>query len=230
MHTPGETCLTGHAAMPPHILVMEDESSVARGLEMILTGEGYEVDVALTGKSALAALENNGIDLVVADLRLPDIDGMEVIRHIRETRPGTEMIVISGYGTTETVVEALKLGVQDFLPKPFEEDQIKKAIGKALKEHTEKQAPPVVKQARAENEKLIQKREVIQVLNRSAEDMDFWTNLMETGSDALAGYALSGEAKAAIVSGDLRWIKENVGTLDRNQLKFVYKRLEREAW
>jgi len=68
------------------------------------------------------------------------------------------------------------------------------------------------------------------VLNRSAEDTDFWTDLMETGSEALVDYELSMEAKAAIASGDLRWINENVGELTQKQLMFIYKRLEREAW
>jgi predicted DNA-binding protein len=60
--------------------------------------------------------------------------------------------------------------------------------------------------------------------------MNFWRELMENGSEALEDYRLSGEAKAAIVSGDLKWINENVGELTQKQLMFIYKRLEREAW
>jgi len=77
---------------------------------------------------------------------------------------------------------------------------------------------------------LIQKREVIQVLNRTWEDRAFWVDLMEQGSRALADYRLSSEAKAAITSGDLKWINENIGELTQKQLLFIYKRLEREAW
>jgi len=79
-------------------------------------------------------------------------------------------------------------------------------------------------------DKLIQKREVIQALNRTADDSEFWRDLMENGSVALEGYHLSSEAKAAIASGDLKWINENVGELTQKQLMFIYKRLEREAW
>jgi hypothetical protein len=79
-------------------------------------------------------------------------------------------------------------------------------------------------------EKLVQKREVYNVLNRTAEDEAFWTDLMETGSAVLERYRLSDEAKAAIVSGDLRWLNKEVGELTQKQLKFIYKRLEREAW
>lgn len=229
MRTHNEAQLAEHP-FPPHILVMEDESSVAKGLEMILTEEGYNVDVAATGHSALATLENDGIDLLVADLRLPDIDGMDVVRYVSQNKPGTEVVVITGYGTTATAVEAMRLGARDFVPKPFGEEQIKRVIGDALKGHVENPIAPVIKNAETDGEKLIQKRAVIQVLNRSAEDSDFWTDLMEIGSEALVDYNLSMEAKAAIASGDLKWINENVGELTQKQLMFIYKRLEREAW
>jgi YesN/AraC family two-component response regulator len=215
---------------PPHILVMEDELSVAKGLEMILNEEGYTVALADTGKLAMEAFKQKRFDLLVADLRLPDIDGMEVIKKVKEEKPETEVIVITGYGTTATAVTAMKLGVHDFLPKPFTEDQIKTAIDEALKKHKAKPVEAVVKKAKTEEEKLIQRREVFGVLSRTAEDMDFWRDLMENGSLALADYELSGEAKAAIASGDLKWINENVGELTQKQLMFIYKRLEREAW
>jgi DNA-binding response OmpR family regulator len=214
----------------PHILVMEDDLSVAKGLEMVLSEEGYHVNLAGTGELAMQAFKQKRFDLLVADLRLPDIDGMEVIKQIKAEKPETEVIVITGYGTTATAVEAMKLGVHDFLPKPFSEDQIKTAIEEALKEHVEKPVETAIKKAETEEEKLIQKREVLQVLNRTADDMGFWTELMENGSVALADYQLSNEAKAAIASGDLKWINENVGELTQKQLMFIYKRLEREAW
>jgi len=216
--------------VPPHILVMEDDLSVAKGLKMVLNEEGYSVNLAGTGELALEAFKQKRFDLLVADLRLPDIDGMEVIKQIKAAKPETEIIVITGYGTTATAVEAMKLGVHDFLPKPFTEDQIKAAIDEALKEHLEKPVEAIIKKAETEEEKLIQKREVFGVLSRTAEDTDFWSDLMENGSLALTDYQLSSEAKAAITSGDLKWINENVGELTQKQLMFIYKRLEREAW
>jgi hypothetical protein len=94
----------------------------------------------------------------------------------------------------------------------------------------QKSAKAVVKKAETEEEKLIQKREVVQVLNRTSDDADFWRDLMEHGSIALDEYQLSNEAKAAVASGDLKWINANVGELTQKQLMFIYKRLEREAW
>ena len=214
----------------PHILVMEDDLSVAKGLEMVLTEEGYDVYLARTGSMALEAFKDKRYDLLVADLRLPDMDGMEVIRKVKAEKPDTEVVVITGYGTAATAVEAMKLGAHDFLPKPFTEEQIKAAIGDALKERVEEKVEAAVPDTRAAEGRLIQKREVIQALNRTAEDRDFWRDLMENGPLALEGYRLSSEAKAAVATGDLKWINENVGELTQKQLMFIYKRLEREAW
>ena len=216
--------------MPPNILVMEDDLNVAKGLEMILSEEGYQVNLAGTGALSMQASNENRYDLLVADLRLPDIDGMEIIKQVKNDTPETEVVVITGYGTAATAVEAMKIGVHDFLSKPFTDDQIKSAINEALITQESKMEKRTVKKAETTEEKLIQKREVSQVLNRTAEDSDFWKDLMENGSIALEEYQLSMEAKAAIVSGDLRWINENVGELTQKQLMFIYKRLEREAW
>ncbi len=218
-------------SIPPHILVMEDDVNVAKGLEMILTEEGYAVNLAGTGALALKLFKQKRYDLLVADLRLPDIDGMEVIKKVKAEKPETEVIVITGYGTTSKAVKAMKLGARDFLPKPFTEEQIKTSVDDALKTPLLTVAPETTGGIAGEAEKnLIQKREVIQALNRTAEDWDFWRDLMENGSKALENYDLSLEAKAAVASGDLKWINENVGELTQKQLMFIYKRLEREAW
>ncbi len=175
----------------------------------------------------MSAFNDELFDLLIADLRLPDTNGMEVIRQVKELDPKTEVIAITGYPTTAIAVEAMKLKVNDFLPKPFTEDQIKKAVSKALNARKER---PTVEAAKTDAEKLIQKREVTEVLNRTADDSKFWVSLMENGSEVLKAYTLSSEAKAAILTGDLRWINQNIGELTQKQLMFIYKRLESEAW
>ncbi len=219
-----------HQMPPPHILLMEDEHSIANGLKMVLTEEGYTVDLAMTGQSALDSFFNNGFDLLVADLRLPDIDGFEVIKQVKAKRPETEVVVITGYSSVYSAVDAMKLGVYDYLPKPFTEDEIKRAVSGALENKKKAMEAEQVETAETQEEKLIQKREVTNVLNRTAEDEAFWTELMENGSEALQEYNLSSEAKAAIISGDLKWINERVGELTQKQLMFIFKRLEREVW
>ena len=122
----------GQQMPPPHILLMEDEHSIANGLKMVLTEEGYQVDLAMTGQGALDSFFGNGFDLLVADLRLPDIDGFEVIKQVKAKRPETEVVVITGYSSVYSAVDAMKLGVYDYLPKPFTEDEIKNAVSGAL--------------------------------------------------------------------------------------------------
>jgi YesN/AraC family two-component response regulator len=141
-------------------------------------------------------------------------------------------VVITGYSTVSSAVEAMKTGVYDYLPKPFTEDEFKTAVDGALKKKGETEATSLreMKWAVEEEEKVIQKREVIRALNRTYEDPEFWRDLTELGSEALGEYRLSPEAKAAIASGDLKWINEEVGELTQKQLKFIYRVLERECW
>jgi DNA-binding NtrC family response regulator len=203
------------------ILVMEDDQTISAALDMILTEAGYDVEVAETGEDALELFEKKGFDLLIADLKLPGIGGIEVIRQVKEKKPETEVIVITGVGTQPIAEEAMTLGAHDFLPKPFTDDQIKTAINEALKHHD---AGPFHLFS------VIQKREVLGILSRAADDQKFWDDLMELGSEALDKTQLISDAKAAIASGDLKWINENVGELNQKQLRFIYKRLERETY
>jgi DNA-binding NtrC family response regulator len=215
-----------------NILVMEDETTVAKGLEMVLSEAGYQVALAATGHAAVDTMFEKRFDLLVADLRLPDMDGLDVIKMAKEKWPSTEVVVITGYSSVDSAVTSMKLGAYDYLPKPFTEAQITESIRGALgkREEEEKPARRIVARVETEEEKLIQKREVIRVLNRTADDMAFWNDLMEHGCVALDEYDLSHEARAAIASGDLTWLNTHVGELTQKQLMFIFKRLEREAW
>jgi len=216
--------------IPANILIMEDDLNVAKGLKMILDEQGYNVDLEDTGYGAMDALGKNDYDLLMADLRLPDIDGMEVVKKVKETKPETEVIVMTGYATSDLAVNTMKMGAHDFIAKPFTEEQIKLSIKSALENSFFKTGQAIVPAVEPENRVSIQKREVLKVLNRTSEDEEFWLDLMEEGGSALDEYTLTAEAKAAIASGDLKWINENVGELTQKQLMFIYKRLEREAW
>ncbi|MCD4742280.1 MAG: response regulator, partial [Desulfobacteraceae bacterium] len=124
--------------IPPHILIMEDDLNVAKGLKMILDEEGYNVDLQGTGSGAMDAMAQNDYDLLMADLHLPDIDGMQVVKKVKETKPETEVIVITGYATSSLAVETMKLGAHDFIAKPFTEEQIISSIESALDQNISK--------------------------------------------------------------------------------------------
>jgi len=149
------------------VLLMEDELSVAQGLQMILKEEGHGVDLAPTGKSALETLKGNEFDLLVADLRLPDMNGMEVVREVKRRRPETMVLVITGYAAVDTAVDAFRSGAVDYLTKPFTDDQFKAAVDVALKErggaHEEAFAPG----ERIKAKKLIRKKQVMEILKKA---------------------------------------------------------------
>src|SRR3990170_4738658 len=119
-------------ANQPHVLLVEDELSVSKGLAMVMREEGYDVDVAVTGQGALNKVKGGAFDLLVADLRLPDMDGMDVIQRVREKRPKTNVLIITGYPSVSSAVEAVKMGVSDYLRKPFTEDEFKTTVKRAL--------------------------------------------------------------------------------------------------
>lgn len=227
MNSAQET-IRSEPAYRPHILLMEDEMNVAKGLAMVMHEEGYEVDLAATGQAALEKFKANGFDLLVADLRLPDMDGMDVVQYVREKRPGTHVVIITGYPSVSSAVRSVKMGVSDYLRKPFTEDEFKTAVRSALKKQEKESMEELI--VETQRERLIQKEEVIRVLERAYHDGEFWRGLMEDGSEALKEYRLSKKAKAAILSGDLEWIRRNIGELTEEHLMFIYKRLEREAW
>ena len=105
--------------MAAKILVVDDEPVVVKSCERILTPEGFAVDGAFSGNEAIGKLSKDGYDLVITDLMMPDTDGIELIRWIRNSKPGTGVIVITGYPSQESIKEALSLRILDYLPKPF---------------------------------------------------------------------------------------------------------------
>jgi two-component system response regulator AtoC len=114
------------------ILVVDDESFICENLERILTEENYHTVIAQRGKAALKILKEEAIDLVFLDLKLPDISGLDVLRQLKEIVPDLLVIVMTGYASVESAVEALKLGAYDYIKKPFKADVIKLIVRLAL--------------------------------------------------------------------------------------------------
>jgi len=105
--------------MAGRILIVDDEPVVVRSCERILTPEGYTVESASNGNEAIVKLGKDSFDLVITDLKMPDIDGLELIRWIRNSKPDTGIVVITGFPSQESIREALSLRILDYLPKPF---------------------------------------------------------------------------------------------------------------
>jgi len=116
----------------PRILVVDDEMIVCESCKRILEEEGYEVETALSGKEAFEKMKGNPFDVVITDLKMPGIDGMEVLRTFRKEYPEAIIIMITGFSTVETAVEAMKLGAFDYIPKPFTPDEVSIVVKKAI--------------------------------------------------------------------------------------------------
>ncbi len=101
------------------ILVVDDEKVIIRSVEMVLKSEGYEIESASSGKEAILKMEQNSYNLVLTDLNMPEMDGITLIRWLRQKRPDIGIVILTGYPSQETIKEALELGIIDYVPKPF---------------------------------------------------------------------------------------------------------------
>jgi two-component system response regulator PilR (NtrC family) len=120
----------------PRILVVDDELSMRELLEYMLSKEGYSVTCAQNGAEAISILKKKDFDLLLCDIRLGDMSGLEVLRASKEKNTDSVVIMISAYASTETAVEAMNDGAYDYVPKPFNNDELMETIGKALELRT----------------------------------------------------------------------------------------------
>jgi len=114
------------------ILVVDDEKSMRDLLSITLEKEGYDVLTAAGGEPAIEALHRESVDAVITDLRMPKVDGLQVLRVAKEISPDTAVIVITAVASTETAVEAMKLGAYDYITKPFKLDEVNLIVRNAL--------------------------------------------------------------------------------------------------
>lgn len=121
------------AAAPLHLLIVDDEPAIRRFLRASLSAQGYRVTEVEDGRTALEALTGNPVDLLVLDLGLPDVDGFEVIRRLRDTGSAVPIVVLSSRGDEAGKVKALDLGADDYLTKPFGVDELLARIRAALR-------------------------------------------------------------------------------------------------
>jgi len=203
------------------ILVIDDEQIILDSVKKILTPEDFEVDPAISSREGLERAMNRSYDLVLTDIRMPEIGGMRILRDIKRSKPAVPVVIFTGYATVQSAVQAMKLGASDYIEKPFTPDMllttVKKVLEKAATEKPEKQ-------------ELIHKDEVIRVLERAAVDSEFVTSLFYYGPEALQDYDLTGPEKLAILTGDIHWIESQIGELTPQQKRWLESRLGAEIW
>ena len=192
------------------VLVIYDEQIVLDSVSQILIDENYEVDVSLSGREGLDWAIERPYDIILTDIRMPDIGGMRVLRDIKRVKSSLPVVIITGYATTKSAVQAMKLGAAEYIEKPFEPEQLLDAVARALGIAAED-----------EEQGLIHKEEMAKVLERAESDDEFFANLLEAGADALDEYDLTKAEKLAIVTGDVSWIEDQVGRLTRPQRRML---------
>ena len=119
-------------AIKNKILIIDDEANICMGCQRIFKGKGYTVKIAFSGKEGLDRACKEEFDVIITDLKMPDISGIEVIKKIKEKKPDQPIILITGYATVCTAVEAMKLGVEYYIKKPFRPDEIIDAVKNIL--------------------------------------------------------------------------------------------------
>lgn len=148
------------------ILIVDDETSICSGLKMSLEAEGYSVDVAFSGKAGLDNCRKITPDVTVLDLRLPDIDGIAMLKEIKEIDEDIIVIMITAFGDTRDAVEAVKNGAYDFITKPFDVNELKISIHRALKERTLKNENTILKAQDHKSVFITQDKQLLHILNQ----------------------------------------------------------------
>jgi DNA-binding NtrC family response regulator len=120
---------------PARLLIAEDEERLRRLMGMLLANAGYKLTLVRDGEEAMQALEKGRFDLLITDLKMPRLDGLDLVRRVHKETPELPVIVITAFGSIESAVEAMQAGAIDYITKPFEEEKLKLAIDRALRIH-----------------------------------------------------------------------------------------------
>lgn len=179
--------------MGKRVLAIDDEQVVLDSIAKVLREANYDVKTTQSGAEGIVYAVNEPFDVVLTDIRMPDTDGFKVIRDIRRAGKPVPIIMITGYASVSSSVQAMKLGASDYIEKPFTPDQllriiettIAKASGDSVEEPT-----------------LIHKKEVLKVLEKGAQDRDFARRLFTNGADALEDFELTAQEKLALITRD----------------------------
>ncbi len=169
------------------ILVVDDERSMRDFLSIMLKKAGYDVTTAADGDEAVKILHKDIFDLVITDLKMPKVDGLQVLKTVKELSPDTVVIVITAFASTETTVEAMKEGAYDYITKPFQNDEMKIRIKKALEK----------RRLSAENillKKQLKDRAVFDNIVGKSEKMEKVFELVRKVSDSMSNILIYGDS------------------------------------
>lgn len=194
------------------VLAIDDEQIILDSIKKILSGNEYEVHTTLKGGTGISHAISEPFDIVLTDIRMPDIDGFKVIRDIRKFKPAIPIVIITGYATVSSAVQAMKLGATHFIEKPFTPDQLIQAIGSAIEKASS---------LKMEEQTIVHREEFYKVLKKGSGDREFAKRIFSRGVDALGDYNLTSQEKLAIITADISWIEDQLGTLPSDQKQWM---------
>jgi len=177
------------------IMVIDDENVVLKSCARILGRLGYEIDTTSDPRDGLKRVLDEFFNIVIVDLKMPDIDGMQILKSVKEARPETEVIMITGYSTVETAVQAMKLGAADYVAKPFNPDELEVVVERAA----EKQ--DLLQENRYLREELQDKYRLGNLIGRSSSMADVFRQILKvaptSGTVLLSGESGTGKELVA---------------------------------
>ncbi len=209
--------------MKPRILVVDDEESIREFLDIMLRKEGYEVTCVEDGAKAQDMLKKKSVDMIISDLQMPNVTGIELLKHVKEAYPEILFMMITAFGTTESAVEAMKMGAYDYITKPFKIDEVRINIANALRS----------KNLEVENrslKKVLEKEYSFQSLVGNSETMHRIYDLIKRVSETPTNVLVTGEsgtgkemvAKAIHYNGPLKdkpFVTVNCGAIPESLME-----------
>ncbi len=209
--------------MSERILVVDDDDALRESLELVLSAEGYSVVGAQDAERALALVEASPFDLVLCDLRMPGMDGLELIPQLARRSPGTTIFLMSAYATSDLAIEAINRGAYDYLAKPFQPSEVILAIRKARERERLRRSNELLRRdvERAAGERPIVAAspgmiEVLEVLERAA---DFKATVLITGESGTGKEVLARALHAQSPRREEPFVAVNCGAIPENLLE-----------
>ncbi len=202
-------------------LVIDDEQIVLDSVKKILSQENFAVDTAVSSRVGLNLALNNVYDIVLTDIRMPEIGGMRILRDVKRAKPSVPVVIITGYATVQSSVQAMKLGATDYIEKPFTPEELVTRVMAAI---------DAAAATEPEEQRVVHREEVLRVLDRAGSDLEFVGSLFLRGADALEEYHLTAAEKLAILTGDVIWLEDHVGKLTGQQKCWLEQKLSAEIW
>lgn len=188
------------------VLVVDDEANLRKVLAAILRKEGYEVAIAENGEVAQAEFEKNGADVVITDMVMPKVGGLELLKSVHAIRPDVPVIIITAHGTVDSAVEAIKAGAFDYITKPFEQSEIQSVVAKAARTQEANQAhvPPEGRPRTAIVGDSPQVQEVFKIIDKVADSPStvLITGESGTGKELVATALVAEQLRLHQILGD----------------------------